>query len=425
MTAAIVALVLAMLATGGVVYASDGAAPGDTLYGVDLAVEQARLGLTANPGRAVQLQLGFADERLEEAEELIDEGDMEHLGEALGGYGHIISSVVHTIHSAEGMDEEELTDLLEGELARHGARLGHTVEQMEQTQEGDEPGADFCVGADPHPVAQALDELYESASYEDIMGWFCDDNFGFGEIALALQTSEETGMLAGDILVMRSESGWGQVWRELDLTRGNRPDHAGQPEEPGQQGNQGQGQDSQGQGQGNQGQGQGQGSQGQGQGQGQGNQGQGQGNQGQGQGQGGSAITEECLASLTEEDQTALAALAEAYDREYEDSLELLCEGLTFEEIEARLMEGPPGRGQGQGRGGPEECTVEATDEDVAALTALAESYDVEYEDVLELFCEGLTFEEIEARLIEGPPGQGQGQGNQGQGQGQGQGNQP
>ncbi len=417
MTAAIVALVLAMLATGGVVYASDGAAPGDALYGVDLAVEQARLGLTANPGRAVQLQLGFANERLEEAEELIGEGDMEHLGEALGGYGRIISSVVHTIHSAEGLDEEELTDLLEGELARHGARLGHTVEQMEQTQEGDEPGADFCVGADPHPVAQALDELYENVSYEDIMGWFCDGNFGFGEIALALQTSEETGMLAGDILGMRSEvGGWGQVWRELDLTRGNRPDHAGQPEEPGQQGNQGQGSQGQGQGQGNQGQGQGQGNQG----------------QGQGRGQGGSAITEECLASLTEENETALATLAEAYGQEYEDALELFCEGLTFDEIEARLMEGPPGQGQGQGQGNqgqgrgqggsaiPEECLASLTEEDETALTALAESYDVEYEDALELFCEGLTFEEIEARLMEGPPGQGQGRGNQGQGQGQG-----
>lgn len=51
----LVAVLALTAATGGVAYASDGAGSGDALYGIDTAIEQARLRITRNPsaqGRA-------------------------------------------------------------------------------------------------------------------------------------------------------------------------------------------------------------------------------------------------------------------------------------------------------------------------------------------------------------------------------------
>lgn len=63
-------LMLALvLGTGGVVAASDNARPGDTLFGVDLAVEKARLGM-AREEKKSELKLRFAEEREEEVREI-------------------------------------------------------------------------------------------------------------------------------------------------------------------------------------------------------------------------------------------------------------------------------------------------------------------------------------------------------------------
>jgi hypothetical protein len=59
---------------GGMVFASNSAAPGDALYGVDRAVENIQYGLAGMQGRST-LALRFAQERYEEVNTLIDEGD--------------------------------------------------------------------------------------------------------------------------------------------------------------------------------------------------------------------------------------------------------------------------------------------------------------------------------------------------------------
>jgi hypothetical protein len=73
------------------------------------------------------------------------------------------------------------------------------------------------VGVDPHPRATELAEDYDVA-HEEIMTWFCDGGYGFGGIMLALKTSEETGVPAGELLARKGElGGWGEVWQELGL----------------------------------------------------------------------------------------------------------------------------------------------------------------------------------------------------------------
>lgn len=72
-----------------------------------------------------------------------------------------------------------------------------------------------CTGAEPQPKGQELADRYHDVEYEEIMGWFCQ-RFGFGEIELAYQLSEQSGMSVEDIFALRrSGLGWGQIKNDL------------------------------------------------------------------------------------------------------------------------------------------------------------------------------------------------------------------
>ena len=67
------------------------------------------------------------------------------------------------------------------------------------------------------------------------MEWFCDRRYGFGEIMLALETSQgSSDYTAEGLLAMKTElGGWGQVWQYLGLI--GPPDSVGRPGEAGPQ----------------------------------------------------------------------------------------------------------------------------------------------------------------------------------------------
>jgi hypothetical protein len=224
----VTALVLALLlSSGGVIYAADAAVPGDPLYGVDQAVESARLGLTHRPESVLNLLLALADERLLEAEELAAMQDEGNLGVVLENYGATVSSLAQTLGTVEGADKANLTTLLDNAFSKHEVRLTRILGPVvadQNTGEGEEPpeeeGEEYCVGADPHPTAQALADAYEDVtSDEQIMGWFCG-GYGLGEIKHALETSarEDVTETAEELLALKTElGGWGEVWQHLGL----------------------------------------------------------------------------------------------------------------------------------------------------------------------------------------------------------------
>ena len=228
-----VALVVALVvSSGGVIYAADAAAPGDPLYGVDQAVESARLGLTHRPESVMNLLLSLAEERLLEAEELAAMQDEGNLGVVLENYGATVSSLARTLSTVEGADKAALTALLDNAFSNHEGRLtrilgpvvaDQDVDEGEEAPEEkgapEEEGAEYCVGADPHPTAQALADEH-GVTYEEVMGWFCDGRYGLGEIKHALETSAREGvdMSAGDLLALKTQlGGWGEVWQSLGL----------------------------------------------------------------------------------------------------------------------------------------------------------------------------------------------------------------
>jgi len=103
-------------------------------------------------------------------------------------------------------------------------------------EDEDDGGGYFCANKDVrHPVGRALTRVYD-VTYAEVMGWFCDEGMGFGQIMLALQTADVIGEDAWELLALRAQGqGWGKIWQSFDLigNRGGngRPDHAGPPEE--------------------------------------------------------------------------------------------------------------------------------------------------------------------------------------------------
>jgi hypothetical protein len=81
----------------------------------------------------------------------------------------------------------------------------------------------FCAERDGrrHPVGGRIADIYDGVDYSQVMTWFCDDHFGFGEILLALQASQLNTVdeTPGELLRLKTElGGWGEVWKEIGFT---------------------------------------------------------------------------------------------------------------------------------------------------------------------------------------------------------------
>lgn len=72
MVGGLIALLI-VLGGGGAVAASNASVPGDTLFGLDLAVEKARLSLASSDEKKNELRVKFAKERIAETEQIVRE----------------------------------------------------------------------------------------------------------------------------------------------------------------------------------------------------------------------------------------------------------------------------------------------------------------------------------------------------------------
>ncbi|MBE2201949.1 MAG: hypothetical protein IAE79_25300 [Anaerolinea sp.] len=221
----LIATVVTLVAGGGAVYVADAAVPGDALYGLDISIENVRLNLASTPEKTARLQLAFATERLQEAQKLMDAGDVDHYQVALSAYGDSISGAAQTLGTAVGADQETLANLLEEALAVHDTVLGTFVTGPNgAVNNGDGDGEvdlSRCENMIDHPIAQAIADQYE-VPVEEVMALFCN-GAGFGEIMLAYSISEDTGIPVSDLFALRDAGlGWGQIMQNVGLI--GRPD---------------------------------------------------------------------------------------------------------------------------------------------------------------------------------------------------------
>ena len=89
----VVALGLLVM-SAGVAWASEGALPGDALYGVKRTIEEARLALTWTAVREAALLTQYIDGRMAETEALLAAGREEDLAMSLAGYEDMLGRLI-------------------------------------------------------------------------------------------------------------------------------------------------------------------------------------------------------------------------------------------------------------------------------------------------------------------------------------------
>lgn len=90
-----------------------------------------------------------------------------------------------------------------------------TPEAEETPAPTETPLPGTCTGTEIHPEAQTLANRY-GVPYAEIMTWFCEHHYGFGEIDLAYSLSAQTGVSVEAIFEMRAAGqGWGTIKQEL------------------------------------------------------------------------------------------------------------------------------------------------------------------------------------------------------------------
>ena len=81
-----------------------------------------------------------------------------------------------------------------------------------------ETAAADCLGEEISPIGQSIAEDYESASYEQVMTWFCN-GADFEDILVALETEAQTDTSADEMLQMLADGfTWEEIWTLVELT---------------------------------------------------------------------------------------------------------------------------------------------------------------------------------------------------------------
>ena len=172
----LVAVLALTAAATGVAYASDGAGPGDALYGIDTAIEQARLHLTRNPSAQAELHLQFAAERIEEAAQKARRGDHENAQAALNAYGAEVASAAQLVAAAQGPDSETLAALLDAAFSTHETHLESLLDTVPaQARGGVQNAIDASQAARENASPQGKPEDTPQGQPDDLPGGKPDD----------------------------------------------------------------------------------------------------------------------------------------------------------------------------------------------------------------------------------------------------------
>jgi hypothetical protein len=216
----IAALLILVAATGsaGLAYAADGAVPGEALYGLDRAVESARLAVTTRPGAKAHLLLAHASERLDEAAAVAPGGDPDKLSEAWAGYGASLAAMMQSTAMLAARGDGAAVDRVDETLAGHAQRWAQVLDAAGQSGASGTVaagrGADACSERGLQEEAVQLARHY-GIEYDDVASWMCAHGHAPGEVLLAIEIGRAAGVPAGEMLRHR-EAGkeWGAIYRE-------------------------------------------------------------------------------------------------------------------------------------------------------------------------------------------------------------------
>ena len=133
MAGVILAIVLAVFGLGaGTAYASQASLPGDTLYQIKLATEQAGMMLVGDDVARAERALSFANKRVREIEALAAKGRPQDLDLAAEEYGYAMNMTLMEIQQARttGVETGNVTVLVAEATSRHFVVLDDVWDMM-------------------------------------------------------------------------------------------------------------------------------------------------------------------------------------------------------------------------------------------------------------------------------------------------------
>jgi hypothetical protein len=91
-------------------------------------------------------------------------------------------------------------------------------EPVQDAIQGIETVPPNCLGGAVSPIGQSIAEEYESASYDQVLTWFCN-GAEFEDILVALETESQTDTSADEMLQMLASGfSWEEIWQITGLT---------------------------------------------------------------------------------------------------------------------------------------------------------------------------------------------------------------
>lgn len=133
--AAIALLLIVALTGAGIVHASQGSIPGDTLYPVKRGVERARLSSASNDRGRAKLHLTFADQRVEEIVGVADRDRETELEGLLGDYTQELEAASQVAGTDPGGTEAEGGGMREEVLASVQEATSRHIQVLERALE--------------------------------------------------------------------------------------------------------------------------------------------------------------------------------------------------------------------------------------------------------------------------------------------------
>ncbi|HSL86070.1 MAG TPA: DUF5667 domain-containing protein [Bacteroidales bacterium] len=185
--AVLVVLVIVMFGgTTATVLASQNSIPGDTLYPIKTRLEQTRLSLARSTEARVELQLEFAEHRLDEIEALIKEGRFQNIQPAVTAFEeHILKALaeLNVLSEENPAQAASLMVRLTESLARYAVALSDMASRVPEPLKTDLENTIINLGGGDYTNENYNDNINESyndninESYNDNINESYNDNF--------------------------------------------------------------------------------------------------------------------------------------------------------------------------------------------------------------------------------------------------------
>jgi hypothetical protein len=135
----------------------------------------------------------------------------------------LVTMLISACGSLQPQPTEQVSPTTSAPVQDVGESTAEPAQEIAATPVQTEPSLDAtapptCLGDEISSIGQAIADEYESASYEQVITWFCN-GAEFEDIIVALETESQTGTLAEEMLQMLADDfTWDEIWLMIGLT---------------------------------------------------------------------------------------------------------------------------------------------------------------------------------------------------------------